>query len=438
MGIRFGSDDGAASPFMGGGAWGLALAPAVGLWRQERFPGGSRQRFLVGSVALGIAMGLSLGLQVLVGLVVAVLPVRVTTSDGQRVEGTYAGMESSAVVLDQNGQATRLAFDNVLSMEPREIPAETGPPIRVELRSGSRIAAEQVSLAEEQLRIAPRQQEAFEVPLEQVGSIRFQPASAATDAQWLGMLEDQGRGDLMAVRRQQDQLDQIRGVVEGIGDGTVQFTIGGQSVDAPIERLEGLVFSGDGESPEAADVLVQDIYGSRWAARALLPSGAEEPLRLKLSDTLTHEVPLDQVRSIQWSGSRVLLAAQQPAEQSYEAHLPGRIDRSLMQAWFGPRSDDPDSLILHGGSAVEYRIPEGFQTLAGTVRRAESVERGGAVTVKILLDGESVWSETITDDAARGFELPLGRAARVRIEAASGGDGDLGDTIRISRPRLLK
>lgn len=390
-------------------------------------------------MVLGVAIELSLALRWLAGMVIAVLPVRVTTSDGERIEGSYAGMQASAVVLESDGETTPLAFDQVLSLEPENLEPRTGPGMRVDLRTGSRIAAEQVSLADERLTIQPRRQDELEVPLDQVKSIRFRPPSAAADAQWLGMLEEEGRGDLLAVRRDNEQLDQIRGIVESISDATVQFSIGGDSVDAPLERLEGIVFSGGEEAAgEGGEIQIEDVYGSRWSATALLPSEAEQPLRFQLTDQITHELPLEQVASIQWSGGRVLLATQPPAEQSYEAYLPVGVDRSLMQNWFGPQSDRDSDLIMHGGSAVEYRIPKGFRTLAGTVRRAETVDRGGAVTVKISLGGDTVWSETMTGDAARGFELPVSEAARVRIEVSSGDDGDLGDTIRISRPRLLK
>ncbi len=91
-----------------------------------------------------------------------------------------------------------------------------------------------------------------------------------------------------------------------------------------------------------------------------------------------------------------------------------------------------------GGSSIEYRIEPGHRILTGSVRRSQNVAKAGEVIVKIELDGKSVWQETLLDAEPRGFELPVEESRRLAIKVDSGKDGDLGDSVRISRPRLLK
>ncbi len=66
------------------------------------------------------------------------------------------------------------------------------------------------------------------------------------------------------------------------------------------------------------------------------------------------------------------------------------------------------------------------------------VAKASSVTVRIELDGKTVWEQTLLDAAPRGFELPLDGARRLAIRVETDGDGELGDTVRIARPRLLK
>ena len=72
------------------------------------------------------------------------------------------------------------------------------------------------------------------------------------------------------------------------------------------------------------------------------------------------------------------------------------------------------------------------------VRRDSSVSKAGDVHIKVMVDDKEVWNETLSDPQPRGFELKVRGARRVRFVADSGSDGDVGDTVRILRPRLLK
>ncbi len=58
--------------------------------------------------------------------------------------------------------------------------------------------------------------------------------------------------------------------------------------------------------------------------------------------------------------------------------------------------------------------------------------------MNIKLDGEVVWTESVTDAEPRGFELDFNKARRIILEVDAGDDGDVGDNIRFLRPRLLK
>jgi hypothetical protein len=151
-----------------------------------------------------------------------------------------------------------------------------------------------------------------------------------------------------------------------------------------------------------------------------------------------HELPLHQIESIRWSGGFSLLADEKPANRSFQPYFQTNVSGNLLKDLFAPNRDGEADLLMFGGSSIEYRIEPGYQLLAGTVRRGDKITNAGKVSVHIELDGETVWQEELLDGEPRGFELSVEQSRRLKFVVDSLADGDVGDTVRISRPRLLK
>jgi hypothetical protein len=371
-------------------------------------------------------------------LLLSALPVVVKTSDGEQIEGEFDGFGKSSLRLNQDGSMAEFPFDDLTSMRPADVESRTGPTFLVTLVSGSRVAAESLSSSDSDLLIEPRRQARLQVPFKQVKAIRFRTASPATDPQWLGMIEREQRGDTLVIRRDGGRLDPQQGVINSVKSNSVEFDLDGTVVDAPFDRLEGVIFGGTDPVQSDAAILVSDVFGSSWAVAAIEASEAEQPLRMQLSPSLRHELPIDQIESIRWSGGVRMLAAEEPAQRSFEPYLETAVDPALQFAFFAAVAESETDLRMHGGSAVEYRIEPGYQTFAGAVRRDDRVAKVSTLTVRIKLDGETVWEQDLKDPEPRGFELPLADARRLTLEVDSGDDGTLGDTVRFIRPRFQK
>ncbi|MGI9473629.1 MAG: NPCBM/NEW2 domain-containing protein [Rubripirellula sp.] len=368
----------------------------------------------------------------------AVLPIKVDTNAGKTVEGNLEGFTADALLIQRDGEVAELPFLDLTSMQPTEVEERTGPTFQVSLIGGSRILAQDLTLDDDGLTIEPRRQNPVRVPVKQVKAIRFRQPAVETDAQWLGIVDRESRGDTLVIRREGDRLDPQQGIVVSMTDETVVFSLDSTEINAPVNRLEGVVFGGGGDVVEDAAIQVTDIYGSRWAVTKLEPSQGEQPLRMELGRNVTHELPVQQILSMRWSGGLSLLANESPAASDFKSYIETETDADLLTKFFGPRVTGMADLLMNGGSSIEYRIEPGFQTLAGTVARDDSVENASQLTVRVTLDGETVWEESLPDLEPRGFELPVKDARRLSFEVDSGSDGDLGDTVRISRPRLLK
>jgi len=399
-----------------------------------------RVRIHLRSSELGIVPGVSWLTHGLLLVLVGVLPVHVTKNSGELIEGELLEIRDSTLVVQQGSGSTtvELAFDELLTLVPTKVEETIGPTQRVTLTDGTIIAAQDFSLRDEVLTVEPRRQTPIPLPVKQVRSIRFRVASPLTDPQWLGLLDRPQRGDLLVIRREGDRLDPTEGMVEAIADAKVAFNLDGTVVDAPINRLEGVVFGGASSPARSAAIQVTDRFGSRWLATSISTSQDGTSLKMQLGESLSHTVPLAQLESIRWSGGLTLLATQNPATSSYTPYLQSAIDNKLLESWFGPASDGDADLVMIADSHVEFRLDDDFRTFAGGVSRDDVVTQASQSVVRILFDAQEVWSERLVGAETLGFELPVQGAKRLRIEVKHGDDGDLGDRVRILRPRMLK
>ena len=118
--------------------------------------------------------------------------------------------------------------------------------------------------------------------------------------------------------------------------------------------------------------------------------------------------------------------------------IQSRVKSSLLGAFFAADREGENDLRMHGGASVEYRVDEGFTKLVGSVERHPEARELGTMKVMISLDGDEIWTQQITGRQSKGFEIPLGDARRLVIRVDSEKDGDVGDTVRVARPRLVK
>ncbi len=372
-------------------------------------------------------------------LFATVVEVRVTTVDGVARDAALLAVTETGIEIESSGVKQRLEMDELLTVTRFNPPPSSSPAMRVELSSGSRIAISELTTNNANATLITRNQAPLTLPLKQIRWIRFRPASPGVDPQWLGMIDKPRTSDVLVIRRSGNSLDEVQGIVKSITDKVVTVDLDGDDLLAPIEKLEGVLFATPATPDEPEPIIVDDLSGSSWRVVGIKPSAATAIL-LDLGNGLQHELPLDQLRRIETTGSVQFLAMETPAESSYAAVTGLGLNADLANRWFGAQSDASRDLVMQADSRMEYRVDEQFNTLLGSAQFDSSVTAGGKCLLRILLDEKVAWEQTfdVEDPAPRGYELPLEKARRVRIEVQSAGDGDLGDTLRIRQPRLVK
>jgi len=370
--------------------------------------------------------------------------VRLVLTSEETITGRLVSVTDQDVALVQDGARKSYSLESLQTLQVIEPEEKTGPIIRVTLRNGTLVAAQSVTLKDDVLTIDPRRQADLSVPLQSVRAIRFRKPQAETNPGWLGMLESQGRGDLIAVRRPGNVLDSTRGVILSIGDGVAKIELEGNEVAAPLEKLEGIIFAGNAQDArqDSNTIRLRDVYGSDWQMDSVSMIDSETSVLLQFGSGLQHEIPVNQLMDIRWASASSTLATLPTVRRDFAVPFPlsGRSDKlnELLDTWVGPRTDGKSDLVMPGGGAFEYRLEDGMQRLRGAVRREQDVLRGGRVVVRILADQEVIWEQGLENAAPLGFELPVDRAKRIRFEVDPLDDGDGGDLVRWIRPRLIK
>ncbi|WP_182867241.1 NPCBM/NEW2 domain-containing protein [Rhodopirellula sp. JC639] len=366
--------------------------------------------------------------------------VRIELTSGDTVRGHFAGVAGTAVRLQVDGESARrtVPVDQIVSLQVADARESSGgPATSVTLVDGTSIVARDVAMDDAMVTLQPPRQAELRLPINQLQSIRFRPGAPATDPQWLGLVDKPSRSDRMVIRRGNDQLDPIEGVVVGLDAEKLLFELDGDPIEAPRDRLEGVFFRTTPVPESSAAVKITGIDGSTFLAARLEPSEATDAVEILLPGQVRHAIPLERIKRITWASGQILLAQTPAASTRMSPYLATKLPAELTTDWFGPASLGED-LVMVAGGAAEYRVEPGFQTLAGSVGRDKLVTAGGNVIVRVVVDDNVQWEQTLTESESKGFRIPIAGARRVRLEVTAGTDGDVGDQIRFLKPRLMK
>ena len=370
------------------------------------------------------------------------LSVNVTPLDGAPYQAQLMGANEGQLNLLVDGANRQVALSDLQSVERSEASDKVSPAIRVTLRDGSQLPVDEVLLADDQATLKLRRQGTLTVPIRQLSVIRFRAPAAQVDAQWTKMVSAFKADDQLVIRRGTDTLDAAGGVIKGITAEHVLFELGGSPIEAPLGRLEGVVFGGGEAGGSASGKLrVKDIYGAVWNASELSEGPTEGVLTLTTTAGLQHELRIDLLQSIELSNSIVFLTSVEPLEQTFKPFIavPEAVSSEQTRTWLGARTDENRSLIVPSQSTLTYRIEPGFERFLASVQIDPSVTLGGRCDVRVLLNGEASWEKTLQiGEPSQTIELPIGDASRLTLEVDYGGDGDIGDIVHIREPRLVK
>lgn len=359
----------------------------------------------------------------------------VRSSDGSVVTGDVQSISDQSVIVSVDGENKTVDGQDVTAIVFPDV--ETRPPSTVvlRLRGGSVLPCTKIGLENDQIVVTPRRIEPFKLPIQNVASLRFAPSRPAADTSWLGYLSEPSTSDRMVIRRDGDVLDVVDGIIVSLDDESVKFEIDGDQINAPRERLEGIIWAGKPVTNRGTTVVL-DAYGVRLRCTAVATVGNK--LQCRIGDE-TISLSLNRIASVTRSGNLVSLGSLNPVQQNVSLPSLKNVDPAIVNKMFGLRmGDQPNTLTISGETKLEYRIPEDFSRLEGVCRRDPKSVAKTDMTIEISLDDKIVWTEAFENDGPRGFEIDVSDSRRVTIAVNGMDDGTFGDRVELSNVRFTK
>lgn len=373
---------------------------------------------LLDRVRAGLCVLIALGGVCAVGDLAAT-EVSIATADGGTASGTLLEITEAGVRLGGQAENSILPLQNLSQLTIENEPRQPLP-MRAALAGGSELCITGLTWSGDAVELAVARQSSLTVPARQLQWVRFRVGTTSTDPIWLGWLEETRRADRLVVRRNEKSLDSIDGTVLGIGRDTVKFEMRDNPIDAPLAKLEGILFSSPDEELVPSAITVIDTAGSQWAAQSLrMPAGGAVIL-VKLAGGIEHEIPLDQVRKITFAGGVLALSDLEVAAASFgDGPKDGKTAAKTagLGEWFGPQSDD-GLIRVDAPGEITLRIPDGYQKLIAASRRSRDVSQFTALQLEVLVDGEVRWTGTLQDRESLGLELPISGARQLTLRAS--------------------
>jgi hypothetical protein len=340
---------------------------------------------------------------------------------------------------------------NPTAIAPAPKPAEIAKPtIVLETLDGAHLFGIGYEVTKGMARLKLANAESIEVPTKYIHRVEF--SLGIKPAVWPELPKD-AAGDLLVLQKK-DAIDLVEGVVGDVTPDVVQFALDGDVVPVKRTKVVGLIYfhSPQTGSPPQAMAIVENTAG--WKLNAKDVALVDGKLAISTTFGAMLNWPLESIRTIDYSPSRMVYLSDLPLESS--AWIPfldfGKQAETLSQ-FYKPRFDralDGGSLSIGGKTyrkgvamaartVLEYKIAGRGRQFRATAGIDDSVHGAGSVQLTIEGDGKTLYTGKITGrEPAADLNFDVSGVKRLRIVADFGGGTDVGDYLDLGDARIVK
>jgi hypothetical protein len=386
--------------------------------------------------------------------------VKLRTLDGDIIAGNLANLSPQEVAVSTSSGRQSVRADRIHSLAIRENASKARWKVQVELTDGSIVNGASYASHGAKATIVRAGGAKHEVPLKSVVSARLRDQSGELARQWAEYAAEKVSSDRIVIRRKVDpaapipkeSLDVMDGVIGDVSESAVNFDVGGGDV-IPVkrDRIDGLLyFRGRERASAGPSCVVVDIDDSRWAASEF--ELVDQMLKLKTISGVSLDLPLDQVRKLDFAAGNLCYLAEMPRDAVVRESWSTASD-SEMPGLFAPLvGRAPEGRISIGGetklgqtvwmpakSAITVRVPEGFARFNARVGFDDRIGSTDGVKLLVEADGKTLLEELIRRESRLvPIDVDLQGAHRVRITVDYGGQSVLGDQLVLCEAMFLR
>ena len=380
----------------------------------------------------------------------------VTLLSGNEISGQLVALKNGTISLKGRDSVQEYSFSELLTITRRADGQKPGRPSAwIELTDGCKLTGNAFSVEKRIAEITLLQGEKRKIATRLIRAVRFHPPSQ-TDAQWKRIAHRKVTADVLAIRVDDNVLDELDGILHNIDADTVHFELDDEPVPVERMRLEGVVYFHPPRAPVPKPVAqLLDAYGNLWNAQSLQLRA--DHLHVTTSSGLKHNLALTDLAKIDFSSENLTFLSDLDPDSVTWTPFVGKAD-PLAQALFGPRRDRSFSggtlqLSKPGGRELEYRkglaiqsrtqlvyrLTEQFRRFKATVGLDHRTRRQGNVDLVILGNQRELLRKSVTG-AMEPFDLDLDISGiqRLTILVDYGKGKGIQDHLNLCNARITK
>lgn len=321
----------------------------------------------------------------------------------------------------------------------------------VDWAEGGHLRAKGITLAEEKCTIEWGLESKFQVPIDVVRAIRFDPEAPIASFQ-SAVEKSTAAADRLFVKTD-ERIQPISGLISELSGEAVVLLREGNEIRLPRARVYGIVLADVGGAnlgSARSQVTLQD--GS--VIPGTLATLSDGKLTLKLSRSSEVSLPWDAVARIDIQSPRLTyLSDMEPAEvveQSIAAvSRPWKRDRNATGGTLALNLYDQQAtkalqfkkgIGTHSRCRLTYDLGGDYETFLATVGIDAGTEGKGDCTVSVLGDGQLLRSTQVTgqDKTPHEIRLDVSGIDRLTLAVEPGRDLDLADHLNWCDARMIR
>ncbi|MEM8680360.1 MAG: NPCBM/NEW2 domain-containing protein [Planctomycetota bacterium] len=384
--------------------------------------------------------------------------VELRSVDGNVSVGQLVSLDTEVTLAAADGTMKQVSTESTLTIQRTgEVPAKTAAKESwITLICGTQLVATEVRSDETSLMVTACDCR-HRIGRNRVRALRFNPPSNL-DAQWGEILQSEFVGDVLVIRRDNDSLDYLEGVVREFTDQSVSFEYDGEVLEVPRSKLEGAIFfRPDASEPPRVKLATVDD-GLFHLDRLSIHDGK---ILARTTSDVELNLPLEQLRRLDFRGGKILyLGDVTPHRVQIGTSGPSSVQsRALERLLYQPRANAglfgnrlalrltgnegiryfSKGLALHSRTEITYRLQEDYTQLKAIVGMDPRSAARGLVKLVIYNGTQELFSQEIAaEDDAFELDLDISGTKRLRILVDYADNWDLSDHLNLCDLRLTK
>ena len=395
--------------------------------------------------------------------------VTVVTLDGKEESASLIELSASEIRFQVSGRAKTLATAELMQLDLGDAKTGPVPPPKVDskhisaaLTDGSLLRAIAIAGQEDQWKLQLDQNDdatkeaannSITIPKNGLQSLQFRSLPPPAQTAWNDALTTERSDDALGVLRG-EELELLQGAIISIDATTIQFRFDGQTIPAPIEKVAGLIWYRRDRVLVRNAATVATKTGSQIMSDNFSWRADDQNPLVKLTGLtgVEFQIPIEQLASIDFASANLKWLSQMellevssqgpPIELSSDDTL---LHNRLMQPRFqansssGSTTSAAANLIFEIPGQITFRVPEGYHILRGTVQRNRTAKVLLPITLKVDIDGQTVWTGRLAGDQMKlDLDVAVEPNKRCQIAVQSETLLPLGTQTMLLQPRLMR